>query len=670
MNKTILSIGALSLALFLTSCAKEEDSWPEDRGQALSVPAVQKDGFDLEAVRRIPLLAEQRYVPFDTKARNLVRRVTGKEKFNKTDPMLVMLHWMLEPEKALNEAWIQLPKRATAELLELPIRTKERQHVSLQFLWQERAGWANKVEELRQRNADGEKLGLVEIDAVQVESQVGTLMAVAGIEVRRSGSEAELFIPEKRWQGKFRAIPPSNQPVPGQLYDWIDPKHAVVGTETPEQKGKAEPWQPAAFAPVQAVLDRMAAAWDADDGAAFAAAAVDFQKTTEALGYPRPLEGLPLNDPKNKLAFRGMDLMDREVTLNAMNPFVSTKYIYFLAVFVFAFTVPFRGMTRRIGLFLGLLVMLGAGGMHIWGLVERTAISNRAMIGNLYESLIFATAGAVVLCFIGELIHRKGWLGLIGSISAFIGLFGAASDPTFMSPEIQNLQPVLINNDLIHIHVPTIMLSYAALAIPAIVAHIWLACWWFMRRPAGGVQRSRVAAQHGAWFSEKARHPLLQVLSLIMLWFVPVGIILLFVGIILGGVWADMSWGRFWGWDPKETSSLILWLWFVAVVHGRWAGWLRDVGVALGNVVGGVLMMWTWFGTNLFLGGLHSYGGTSGTEINVPTWVVIYGSIEAAFIAISLAVLYFRRTDEALVQRSPGGEGGAGGAAEPAQGSA
>ena len=94
--------------------------------------------------------------------------------------------------------------------------------------------------------------------------------------------------------------------------------------------------------------------------------------------------------------------------------------------------------------------------------------------------------------------------------------------------------------------------------------------------------------------------------------------ILLFAGIILGGIWADASWGRFWGWDPKETWAFLTWLVFVVVIHGRWSGWLRDFGTAVGGVVGGLSLLMTYYGVNFFLSGLHSYAGREHRQRLVP----------------------------------------------------
>ena len=81
-----------------------------------------------------------------------------------------------------------------------------------------------------------------------------------------------------------------------------------------------------------------------------------------------------------------------------------------------------------------------------------------------------------------------------------------------------------------------------------------------------------------------------------------------FVGTVLGGIWADQSWGRFWGWDPKENGALLIVLWNALILHARWGGMVRDRGVAILAILGNMITAWSWFGTNQLSVGLHAYG--------------------------------------------------------------
>ncbi|MEZ4873830.1 MAG: cytochrome c biogenesis protein CcsA [Bdellovibrionales bacterium] len=123
-----------------------------------------------------------------------------------------------------------------------------------------------------------------------------------------------------------------------------------------------------------------------------------------------------------------------------------------------------------------------------------------------------------------------------------------------------------------------------------------------------------------------------------------IGTVLLFAGIILGGIWADYSWGRFWGWDPKETWALIAFLGYVAVLHGRIAGWIKDFGMAATSVVAFSLVIMAWYGVNYVLGaGLHSYGfGAGGVE-----YVASFVGVQLLYIAFVAKVRQSRLNENA-----------------------
>ena len=115
-----------------------------------------------------------------------------------------------------------------------------------------------------------------------------------------------------------------------------------------------------------------------------------------------------------------------------------------------------------------------------------------------------------------------------------------------------------------------------------------------------------------------------------------------FVGTVLGGLWADDSWGRFWGWDPKENGALIIVLWNALVLHARWGGMVKDRGLAVLAIGGNIVTSWSWFGVNELGVGLHSYGFTEGVLLAL-----------GIFIATQLAVIAAGHAAQAsLVERA------------------
>jgi cytochrome c biogenesis factor len=157
----------------------------------------------------------------------------------------------------------------------------------------------------------------------------------------------------------------------------------------------------------------------------------------------------------------------------------------------------------------------------------------------------------------------------------------------------------------------TITLSYAAFALAMGFGHILL--WRYARNPSG----ARADQPMHFW--------LYRVLQL--------GVLLLAAGTILGGVWANYSWGRFWGWDPKETWALIALLCYITTLHGRLAGWWTQFGLVVASVVCFLAVLMAWYGVNFVLGkGLHSYGFGIGGETYVASFVIA----DLLFVAVAI----------------------------------
>jgi cytochrome c-type biogenesis protein CcsB len=237
----------------------------------------------------------------------------------------------------------------------------------------------------------------------------------------------------------------------------------------------------------------------------------------------------------------------------------------------------------------GVLAMLVGFGM-------RTAISARAPVTNMYESVVFVGLGAAAFGLVFELIYRKRYMLTAAAAVSTLALMLADACPAILDPSIRPLTPVLRSNFWLVIHVMTIMLSYAAFALALVTGNIALG--FYLRRSAN---RAAIAAL------SKLTYQLLQA-----------GVLLLILGTFLGASWADYSWGRFWGWDPKEVWALITLLGYLALLHARHVGWLHDFGVAAFSVLCFTLILMAWYGVNFVLGtGLHSYGFGGGGQIYV-----------------------------------------------------
>ncbi len=124
--------------------------------------------------------------------------------------------------------------------------------------------------------------------------------------------------------------------------------------------------------------------------------------------------------------------------------------------------------------------------------------------------------------------------------------------------------------------------------------------------------------------------------------FVMAGLFLSLVGTVLGGIWANYSWGRFWGWDPKENGALMIVLMNLIILHARLGGYIREVGFHASNIVLGMIVAFSWFGTNQLGVGLHAYGFTDG----VWTWLYRFWALQSAFLVYAVILHFLDKSDK------------------------
>ncbi len=295
-----------------------------------------------------------------------------------------------------------------------------------------------------------------------------------------------------------------------------------------------------------------------------------------------------------------------------LHPFRKAWIVYLLALLVLLLTAIWQ---RTAGYRMGwLLVLLGLG-FEAYGFFCRIIISGRPPVTDLYETVIWVSFVAMTIAVILEAIYRKRFFFYAGIPASIITLIIADSQPTILDSSINPLTAVLRNNMWLTIHVLTIVSSYAAFVLTAALGHIALVLSLWGRR------------------YDVARADLNEFIYRAM----QIGILLLGTGTILGGVWANYSWGRFWGWDPKETWALITFLCYLALLHGRLAGWWGEFGLAVGSVICFLSVLMSWYGVNFILGqngrSLHSYGLSTGGL----SYATGFAAIEIAFLAAIIA---------------------------------
>jgi cytochrome c-type biogenesis protein CcsB len=232
--------------------------------------------------------------------------------------------------------------------------------------------------------------------------------------------------------------------------------------------------------------------------------------------------------------------------------------------------------------------------IQLIAITMRVYISGRAPITNMYETVMFSGLGALILALI-IYSYKKDKTFVIGGLSYNIlclMMMNFAHD--MLDPSISPLVPVLRDNFWLSTHVTTVILSYAALALSWMLANITL-----INHRLGLIDQKEYNLRVDQIYSA-----------------IKYGVVLLSAGIILGGVWADYSWGRFWGWDPKETWSLIVLLIYMAILHGKYSSWITPKRFVPMVAAAFMSVMMAWFGVNYILAsGLHSYGFSEGGAV-------------------------------------------------------
>lgn len=300
--------------------------------------------------------------------------------------------------------------------------------------------------------------------------------------------------------------------------------------------------------------------------------------------------------------------VDLELKYNTYRPWLLTAMGYALALVLFGIS---RLTLRKVFITLGALATIGAAAVHMIGIGLRVAILGRAPVSNTYEALLWMGLVAIAVGLIAQLINRRAWYFVAGLGVALLSVLFSNLVP--LDSQTGTLPAVLRSNYWLIIHVLTITSSYGVLAVGSILGHVYLI-------------RDVLFARRASAQSNMAHPLIVQTYRTMQL-----GLVLLTAGTILGGVWAADSWGRFWGWDPKETWALISIVVYFIILHARYLRWIRDFGMAACAVLAFASIVWTFYGVNYIMAsGLHSYGFGSASG----GWVAIWALAEIALVVV------------------------------------
>jgi ABC-type transport system involved in cytochrome c biogenesis permease subunit len=259
--------------------------------------------------------------------------------------------------------------------------------------------------------------------------------------------------------------------------------------------------------------------------------------------------------------------------------------------------------------------------IHTTGLVYRMVLEGRPPVTNLYSSAIFIGWGAVLLGLILEKFHRNGIGLVVASVIGFITLI-IAHHLALEGDTMEMMRAVLDTNFWLATHVVSVTIGYASTYVAGFLALIYILRGVFTKTLDAATGKSLARMIYGI---------------------VCFATLFSFVGTVLGGIWADQSWGRFWGWDPKENGALIIVLWNALILHLRWGGLIRERGLVNCAIFGNIVTAWSWFGVNMLGIGLHSYGFTEAAF----QWLVLFVVSQLAFIGLGLLPLKWWKSHRA-----------------------
>ncbi|MCB0364329.1 MAG: cytochrome c biogenesis protein CcsA [Bdellovibrionaceae bacterium] len=494
-----------------------------------------------EALRTLPVQQGGRIKPYDSFAREALKLVYGREKYQKREAADVVLTWMIIPEHWDEVEFIQVRHSGLREALKLDgVRVY---YSPKELFLNERVGLL--VQEMRTKLQAQEKLNPYYQAVQTLENQLSLYHGIKfgqALQVVPDAS-SETWLPVARLEGelkdKFAAI-----------------TKAFIKVVTTESEGKG----------------------GADEAVANLEAAVaDFKMLAQSVSPEK---------------YGNQSKIKAEVHLNTFHPFMWSWIFYLIGgLFLLGAMVNNRKWLYVSGWVTVIVGFL----LHTYGMGVRSYLLGRPPVSNMYETVVWVPWGAIIFAALLEWKSRSKTVLMVSSLLSVFCLILTDMAPSVLDKTLSPLQPVLRDNFWLTTHVLVITLSYAAFFLAFALADLQLV--YFLRDEGKYAQK----IQEGT----KAIYRTIQV-----------GVILLGAGIILGGVWADYSWGRFWGWDPKETWALIAWFGYLAILHGRIVGWVRQFGLAVSSIIGFSLVIMAWYGVNFVLGaGLHSYGfGAGGVE--------------------------------------------------------
>lgn len=562
--------------------------------------------FNVHAFGRLPVVADGRVKPFDTLARNSLRVISGRETFKdhtgKSRPAIV---WLLDvissSEAAYHHKVFRIDNPEVQNTLGLPKR--QGFLYSVKELLPKIGEFEKEVEKAREqekKKGSGEftvrHRKLLEVDArIKTFTKIGAAFRRPDLpplptEEDFNNDRSVAIRKMEQFRQSFAAFSRS-----------LETAHAPLAVPIKPEGKKDYEWEPYSKAwvtgyigasllnqdptPTLKTMDSILVNFAAGNGKKFNQSVRDYSDLLERLQVKELVTANTWLG--NKIESRFGNVVGFESYFNQAALFFHAD-LFYVCAFVLA-ALAWLGFRRPLNS-ASFWLLVFTFTIHTAALAARIYISGRPPVTNLYSSAVFIGWGCVGFCLLIEVMYGMGIGNVIAAITGFGSLYIAdilaADGDTFTV-----LQAVLDTQFWLATHVVCITFGYATTFLAG-----FLGIFYILR----GV------------FTPSLTQEVSKDLNRMIYGIVCFSIFFSFFGTVLGGLWADDSWGRFWGWDPKENGALIIVLWNAVLLHARWGGMVEERGLAVLSVIGNIVTAWSWFGVNELGVGLHSYGFTEG----------------------------------------------------------
>lgn len=617
----------------------------------LSAVASRADVASLDVWQQLPVQHEGRIMPLDSYARQTLLGLSGRSSFGRQPATRWLARVMFTPEATRTDTVFLVDNPEVAQALGLPADGRHRYSFadlepSLDDLsklartaWEmdedARSGVEKELIRLHSNLHLYHALGLSLDFALPIEDvQVGDAQLRA--DLAGLGEEGTTYLDLARRREKldalwreFRALPaetwtPYQQEVfrlVTLLTTWPRNREGLPPALFPLSGHDATtwvgPWDLLRFGVTGDVLEREIAALAAMARAYRGGRQVEFDMAARNL-----LVSVSKRAPEPQ----ALAHVKLEVRYNRWDAFLVAEMLYGFAFLATLASIAFRARALHVAA----LLLLGAALLpHGWGIGARMAIMGRPPVTNLYATFVFVAFVCAALGLATEYFQRNR-LGLLAASAAGLILLMTAGRFAAEGDTMGVMMAVLDSNFWLSTHVVCITIGYAGCCMAGLVGHVYLARALF-RPPGDPVLMETDQAIYGT---------------------LAFGLIFAFLGTMLGGIWADQSWGRFWGWDPKENGALLIVLWSAVLFHARLGRMIGPLGFAAGSVLGVICVLMAWMGINLLGVGLHSYGFTS----QLAWTMAIACTVEVAFVAVTVPLA--RRAAARRAAQTAGATGG------------